>query len=233
MWESFGLQADLDGNGRLDDGIDADADGVFDNIVVNALSDTDGDGISNHYDLDSDGDGAWDLAEAGGDDLNDDGQIDAWTDSDGDGVVDAVDVDVTGGDDVDGDGIDDFADADFIFADDTDGDGVIDLFDADFLGDGYLPLTVDGQRLAPGELRDADGNGIADVFEANDIVDVFEPNTPAAALPEGQIHTGLAGRGGCSIGIGGGTPDPLLPLLAILAAGTLMYRGRNARRPRH
>ena len=74
---------------------------------------------SNHLDLDSDGDGALDLAEAGGDDLNGDGLVDAWTDSDGDGVVDAVDVDVTGGEDADGDGIDDFADADFIFADDN------------------------------------------------------------------------------------------------------------------
>jgi len=220
VWETLGPDADTNGDGHLDDWSDFDGDGLADNYVANSLVDTDNDGATNHLDLDSDGDGALDLAEAGGDDLNGDGLVDAWTDSDGDGIVDAVDVDVTGGNDADGDGIDDFADADYIFADDTDGDGIIDLFDADFLGDGYLPFTAGGEAVEPGALPDLDGNGVADVLEAN---------APAAALPEGIIHTGLAGRG-CVVGGIGAPPDPLLPLLAVLAAGGLLYRRRETMR---
>ena len=217
--ETSGPRADLDGDGIIDNRADANGDGLADNIVVNALDDSDGDGFANHLDLDSDGDGALDLAEAGGDDLNGDGLVDAWTDSDGDGEVDAVDVDVTGGEDADGDGIDDFADADFIFADDTDGDGIIDMFDSDFLGTGFLPFLVNGDASVPGDLPDVDGNGVADVLEVN----------IAAALPEGLIRTGLAGRGGCVIGTGGGAVDPLLALLAALAAGGMLYRRRPRR----
>jgi len=173
----------------------------------------DGDGVANHLDLDSDGDGIADLSEVGGEDLNGDGLVDSWTDSDGDGIVDSVDVDVTGGEDADGDGIDDFADADFIFADDTDGDGIIDLFDEDFLGSGFLPIVVGGEVVSPGNFPDIDSNGVADVLEANG---------PAAALPDnGVILTGLAGSG---------ATGPLMPLIlsALSLIGLASRRRSNA-----
>ena len=87
--------------------------------------------------------------------------------------------------------------------------------------DSFLPFLVNGDASVAGELPDVDGNGVPDVLEVN----------LAAALPEGLIHTGLAGRGGCVIGTGGGAVDPLLALLAALAAGGMMYRRRPRRLP--
>ncbi len=218
VWESAGPEADANGDGYLDDITDLDGDGLADNVVANDVVDTDGDGSTNHLDIDADNDGTGDLAEAGGSDLNGDGLVDAWTDSDGDGIVDSVDVDITGGEDADGDGIDDFADADFVNLIDSDGDGIVDLFDDDFLGTGFLPFSADGEFISSTDLPDVDGDGVIDVLEPNEP----EP-APAAALPQGAIHTGLAGSG-CAIGTEGSTPDPLLPLLVSLAAGTLLTR---------
>lgn len=76
--------------------------------------DPDGDGIPNHLDLDSDGDGKSDVIEAGGSDANRNGIIDNFTDSDGDGLADSVDPDQGGiplpVPDTDGDGIPNFLD---------------------------------------------------------------------------------------------------------------------------
>ena len=185
--------------------------------------------MPNYLDLDSDGDGVLDIVEAGGADANGDGQVDQWIDSDGDGISDRVDVDVTGGQDSDGDGIDDFADADFVMLADTDGDGIVDLFDDNFLGDGYIPLASNAEPILGAALPDVDGDNIPDVFEANaEELGAVEPGVeePAAALPDGVIHTGLAGRGGCSIEPAGsnGPIDPLLAILAALAAFGLRMR---------
>ena len=89
-----------------------------------------------------------------------------------------------------------------------------------FLGDGFLPFTADGEPVIGAALPDLDGNGLADVLE---------PPVPAAALPEGLIRTGLAGRGGCVVGGAGAPVDPLLPLLGVMAAAGMMYRRRRAR----
>ena len=110
---------------------------------------------------------------------------------------------------------------------DTDGDGVVDLFDDDFLGDGYIPLASNEGPILAAALPDVDGDNIPDVFEAN-------TEEPAAALSEGYVRTGLAGRGGCSISSANwpnqagskGPVDPLLAILAALAAlGLRMRRG--------
>lgn len=58
--------------------------------------DTDGDGIVNRLDLDSDDDGIPDVVEAGGTDANNDGIIDSYSDSDGDGFATSVDGDANG-----------------------------------------------------------------------------------------------------------------------------------------
>ena len=204
----------------LDDNSDLDGDGVADNVSVNNELDTDNDGIPNHLDIDSDGDGVFDLIEAGGDDLNGDGLVDQWVDSDGDGIPDSADVDVTGGQDSDGDGIDDFADADFVALSDFDGDGIVDLFDNDFLGDGFLPILVGGDEVLANGLPDTDGDNIPDVLEVPEA---------AAALPEGIIRTGLAGRGVCSVfpGNAKGPLDPMLGLLALSAAIGIGWRRKS------
>lgn len=136
-----------------------------DNYVASAYpktsctDDFDGDGIQNHLDLDSDGDGCPDLVEANVSPLtdritpstiNNDGgsygitnptnaQLNPTaTDVNGDGLNDSVDADTNG--------ITDYASTYYIYAlnaslslcVDTDGDGVNDLFDMDDDNDGIL-----------------------------------------------------------------------------------------------
>ncbi len=91
---------DTNGDGVIDDLTDSDGDGLMDTYDVSnggvniANLDTDGDGIANYKDLDSDNDGIPDVVEAGGTDANNDGRIDGYTDTDGDGLSDNVDGDV-------------------------------------------------------------------------------------------------------------------------------------------
>lgn len=214
--ESIGMDADQDGDGRLDNLIDGNSDGLADGIAVNAILDTDTDGSPNHLDLDSDDDGLVDLVEAGGIDSNDDGRVDSWSDSDNDGLPDNVDVDATGGSDVDNDGIDDVADADFARTLDSDGDGIVDLFDNDSAISGFQPFSSDGLNGAA-ELPDADGDGVADLLQRNS-ADI--------------IRTGLSG-GGCSLGQGRVTFDPtLLLLLAAGGLGAALRRRKKTSRQR-
>ncbi len=101
--EGPGGAFDANTDGRLDDLTDNDFDGVAGVVDVDdgdnqstgteLLRDTDGDGIPDNQDLDSDGDGLFDLVEAGGGalDTDGDGRVDDATDADGDGLADVVD----------------------------------------------------------------------------------------------------------------------------------------------
>lgn len=215
VFESLGADSDTDGDGRIDNIIDADADGLVDDIDVNSTLDTDGDEAFNHLDLDSDNDTLTDLAEVGGADTDGDGQVDGWADEDGDGIPDSVDVDqVAGAEDDDDDGIINDADADFTGQIDTDGDDIIDLFDDDPNGSGFImisdtPLTEDA-------LPDANNNDIPDVFEPDP-----DAQTGDGASEDGVIRTGLEGVG-CSVGEPGQTKDPLLASLAMLSSAWLL-----------
>jgi len=157
--DSDGIDDIFDNDDGIDDR-DASEDRNGDNIL-DALLDTDGDGIPNIRDLDSDNDLIMDVIEAGLADENADGFADnnalikdyhLLPDSDTDGIADYIDV-MSNGSDLDittGEHADQ----------DTNGDGVVD------------------------NITDADGDGIADVVDANP--DEFGENvdTPISARPE-------------------------------------------------
>ena len=109
--ECYGREADLNGDGILDQAVDADQDGAFDLFDVDdndatlfsyrSIScDDDQDGVLNPYDLDSNNDGISDLISAGGNDVDGDGQVDALIpgasilnrDLDGNGLLSEVDL---------------------------------------------------------------------------------------------------------------------------------------------
>ncbi len=163
------VDADVNGDGVIDNGVDSDGDGIKDS----ADADVNGDGtIDNGIDSDSDG-----INDANDIDDDNDGVVDTLDvnstnpDSDGDGISDGVDVDMNGdgvndnGVDSDGDGIKDSADAD-VNGDgvidngiDSDSDGINDANDIDDDNDGIVD-AIEGTR-------DSDGDGINDSLESN------------------------------------------------------------------
>ena len=148
------VDADVNGDGVIDNGVDQDADGIKDSadsdlngdgIVDNNASDSDGDGVIDTYDPDDDNDGLADSV-----DINVKNH-----DSDGDGIPDGVDSDIDGNDS-DGDGIKDSADVD------VDGDGVFDNgIDSDGDGINNTEDTID-DRI------DSDNDGLSDAVDPND-----------------------------------------------------------------
>ncbi len=173
--------ADANNDGKVDGTADTDKDGIvgsadgapatWGDAADPALADTDGDGVPNMKDLDSDNDGKSDLSESGNPtaiagDIDNDGVIDFGNnDPDGDGALTPGDGTPTFGTntpapaDTDGDGIPDYKDPvtgakqdidDTPYADaDTNNDGVINGSDT-------------------GGAADADGDGIPDVMDNND-----------------------------------------------------------------
>ncbi|MFT5822079.1 MAG: putative repeat protein (TIGR01451 family), partial [Crocinitomix sp.] len=163
---------DDNGDGVIDDFVDADGDGFADEVDTTEGGtpldnpDTDGDGVPDVLDLDSDNDGIPDIIENGGTDDDGDGVIDGYTDVDGDGFADEVDTDdntIPGPDDggtplpmgdADMDGIPNYLDLD------SDNDGILDITEAggtDTDGDG----TID-------DFTDVDGDGYADTVDTDD-----------------------------------------------------------------
>ena len=132
------------------------------NLTCLNATDTDGDGVPDYQDLDSDNDGINDVDEGGNgnQDINRDGVIDAndtgYSDTNMDGQADGA-VDVVEGPDSDGDGVPDYQDLD------SDDDGIVDVIegnnsDADTNNDG----VIDSEDTAGG---DSDGDGIADAVD--------------------------------------------------------------------
>jgi hypothetical protein len=162
------LDSDNDGinDVREANGIDADNNGIADGTpspTTGAIGtgltppDTDGDGVKDFLDLDSDNDALSDLAESGYPtvDANNNGVADG-PDTDLDGIVDSADGKVGYGDlsdplpkNTDGDSQPDYRDVD------SNNDGRFDIVDA---GKGNLDANADGKVDAP---TDPDGDGIA------------------------------------------------------------------------
>ncbi|WP_299795776.1 gliding motility-associated C-terminal domain-containing protein [uncultured Maribacter sp.] len=180
---------DVNGDGEIDyptpgdptSMVDANNDGLADEIATTPLpdEDSDNDGIKDRIDLDSDNDGIPDVTEAGGTDANNDGVIDTFaTDTDSDGLADSVDPvgPATPGvplenPDTDTDGFDDRTDTD------SDNDGIPDVVEA-----GGIDPDNDGV-IGTGPINDADGDGLSDIVDTDDNTTIAVTDGPGTALP--------------------------------------------------
>lgn len=150
---SYSLTNDSDGDGIVDD-VDISTGGV-------ALSnpDTDGDGVNDFRDLDSDEDGIVDLIEAGGLDADGDGMIDGFADATNDGLHDDYDPDLFGTTLLSG--------SVTRRARNTDGDSLSDYLDIDSDADGItdnVEVQTTAGYIAPAGV-DTDGDGLDDAYD--------------------------------------------------------------------
>ncbi|WP_298948811.1 T9SS type B sorting domain-containing protein [uncultured Polaribacter sp.] len=135
---------------------DANLDGlddIFDSFTL--IMDTDGDGVPNYLDLDSDNDGIYDSTESSHNlDTNVDGLIDGFTDTNSNGITDNLENDISVTTlsvnysiaDTDSDGIFNFLELD------SDNDACFDVIEAGFTGNGSgilfaNPFVVDSNGL--------------------------------------------------------------------------------------
>ncbi len=180
------------GDGTTQDRSQYESNPILGNVNLTSLTacnlDTDGDGIPNRLDSDSDNDGISDVREAKGTDTDGDGRVDGGVDAngvplstnggltppdtDGDGKPNPYDVDS------DGDGIPDSIEkgANGNNPVDTDGDGTPDYLDLDSDNDGIpdavekgpngaTPLDTDGDGIPDYKDTDSDNDGILDNAE--------------------------------------------------------------------
>ncbi|MCB9139155.1 MAG: hypothetical protein H6642_12475 [Caldilineaceae bacterium] len=178
---------DANGDGMADDPVDAN--GIPGSVPNGGATppDTDGDGVPDQLDLDSDNDGINDVLEGPhpGADTNGDGMVDG-PDTDGDGIMDPAD------------GLpNDFGDANDPVTPDTDGDGVPDYNDLDSDNDGINDVVEgphpDGDTNGDGMIDgpDTDGDGIQDPADGapatfGDANDPGAPNTDNDDTPDYQ-----------------------------------------------
>ena len=184
---------DANGDGIVDGFTDTDNDGFDDQSAVSPLPvpDTDGDGLADYLDVDSDQDGLSDIFEAGGIDTDDNGRVDNFTDEDLNGLADSIAAAPLPVTDTDDDGLPDYLDLDSdndgasdlveSGGTDTDNDGVVDTFldtdndgipdQADVDATGGTDSDEDGiDDIADVDVTtgaDVNGNGIVDSFEAD------------------------------------------------------------------
>jgi hypothetical protein len=134
---------DSDGDGIVNRlDTDSDNDGIPDATEGNG--DLDGDGVYNIVDLDSDNDGLYDVYEAGGT-AGANARLSSFTDANNDGMDDATAASPLPLYNTDGNGNPDYLDVD------SDGDGIVDAVEAgarDANGDGHLEGTINERGLA-------------------------------------------------------------------------------------
>lgn len=151
------------------------------------IPDSDGDGVDNYADIDSDNDGIVDVIEAGGT-AGSNGQISGFIDTDGNGRNDSQDVGALSFPDSDGDGtLADYLDVDSdndgiidnieaqassalitSVAADTNGNGLYDVYDPNNGGTLIVPVDTDGNGAEDYMDTDADGDGVSDLIEGHD-----------------------------------------------------------------
>ena len=153
---------------------DTNSDGLHDLLAFEPLPqpDTDSAGALDHLALDADGDGIFDLIEAGGTDGNDDGLVDGFIDVDLNGLHDPLQTDPLTDADTDEDGYPNRID------DDSDDDGIPDAIETDADGDSdgvgnFIDLDSDGDTFSDADegLADLDSDGIVDYLDNNFLED--------------------------------------------------------------
>ncbi|MBU2997755.1 gliding motility-associated C-terminal domain-containing protein [Cellulophaga baltica] len=153
---------DNDANGMVDSFTDTDLNGISDDIETNPLEnpDTDGDGVNDNLDLDSDNDGITDAIESEETDTDSNGIKDNFYDSNSNGFSDDLEGNSNENIDSDLDGIINRLDSD------SDNDGITDTTEAggnDENGDGYIDSFIDSNN-----------NGLSDDLETEPLL---IPNT--------------------------------------------------------
>lgn len=156
--------------------------------VALVTRDTDGDGIDDAYDLDSDNDGIVDVIEAGGSADPATGQIANFVDANRNGLNDVQENIALNLPDTDSDGtLEDYRDIDTdndgildtvegqssasavaSAAGDSDGDGLLDVFDPNNGGTFINPVDTDSDGTEDYQSSDADGDGVLDFNEGWD-----------------------------------------------------------------
>jgi len=209
--ESGGI--DTDNNGIIDEYSDSDGDGLDDAIaaVPAATIDTDGDGLPDFQDFDSDNDGVSDIEEAGG------------TDADGDGLADAL-VSAANLIDTDGDGTPNFQQP---------------LIDTPVVEQPPVEQPTVEQPTVDQPIAQQPVIDEPDTEPTIGAGNEQAPEEPAAATP-GNVLTGLSGSG-CSISsypvsaasdqktpVMNRQADPAFPVLTLLALLGLVVRKRVA-----
>ena len=194
--ESFGV--DANGDGRIDNFVDVDVDGLSDNVDANTSGgsslrlsglglgalDTDGDGLPNYLDLDSDNDGIPDIVEALGSDPANDGKVSLTADIDGDGLLDVLDGDV--GNDLVAENS-----SNALLRTGTDGNN-------DGRTDSWPNKNIDGDSKPNAYDLDSDGDGITDVKEAQ-FTDADWNGRIDGALNTDGWNTAVASAGSLSL----------------------------------
>ncbi|QRM88515.1 choice-of-anchor D domain-containing protein [Lacinutrix sp. WUR7] len=172
--------------------VDANGNGMHDAYEGLTALDSDGDGVPNHIDLDSDNDGVFDNVEYNGFgdiDVNGDGVgngsdyqdtlvDDTEDDQDGDGILSAID---DNDNDTDGDSDTDHGTFSYNVPIDTDGDGIPDYLDidsndatndpsngTDISETIYAGLDANNDGIIDGN-TDADADGLLDAFDTDDV----------------------------------------------------------------
>ena len=187
---------DANGDGKVDNMTDANHNGwadVYEPAMGGhalALPDTDGDGFDNHIDLDSDGDGLYDLVEGGGVDADHNGMIDTVLDAGLDGFADVYQAS-TGGHtlplpDSDHDGKPDYVDAD------SDNDGIPDAVEGlgDVDNDG-IPNYVDPAGKLESALGGAGAFGLELLLLAAVLVAILRSRVKAIARAQQRARAAI------------------------------------------
>lgn len=181
--EEAGFKAYSNGTAKMDTSssatwVDANGNGLHDSIDSQIsggtylVADTDGDGVPNYLDLDSDNDSFFDIDEAyllnGDGDINGDGKGDL-VDTDRDGILDLNDNYVG------------FGSTAKPYAQDTDGDSIPDYMEVDANNDGVKDITT---GLYGSLDANADGkiDGSTDV-DKDGLLDSFDTNTNVIGSP--------------------------------------------------
>jgi len=202
-----GIEHLSNGTGRIAvTWIDNNNNGMHDAAETHTPADTDGDGVPNYLDLDSDNDSVFDVDESGAGNTNAfAGFVNGDGDSNGDGVGDGLESETF--DDGILDIFDYFEGVDFatsygnnkqgtspLFVKDTDGDGTPDYMDTKSNG-----TTFDISETFYANLdTNNDGliDGTADV-DRDGILDAFDTNTSVSGSPRdlsGKLHLYFDGR---------------------------------------